>query len=179
MDSQPKYPCFLLFFIAGATLGTNGLLKRGERPAILNLILWQNFFGLLAKFYRQSCQKCILHFWHRNFLRRRTFFIKLFFQIFRERSKNLFAFLSENFRHGCQNCILRVHRNYSRKNSLFSEKKFIFSSFWDIERNFFTLMEKIFRVLANFFRQGCQNCLVVVLKNSCRESFFLFPDIER
>ena len=75
------------------------------------------------------------------------------------------------FQHGCQNCILRVHRNSSMKNIFFSDKNvhfFISLGHW---AKLFHPYGSFFGVLAIFFRQGCQNCVVLVLENSCRAIF--------
>ena len=157
-----------------------------KRYVFLIIIFWQwaKFFDLLANLSCMDATNCILLV-HANTLRRSIFFdIFVFFVIFGQWAK--FVDLLAKF----SNLVIRFAFCLSigtlPGKIVFFLKKivriFINLGHW---ANLFHPYGKLFGVLANFFRQGCQNCLVVVLKNGCREifvwkkSFLLFPDIER
>ena len=81
----------------------------------------------------------------------------------------------KKFRQGCQYCILRIRDIWK----VFCWRKLNFLSFSETER-------KNLGLLAQFFWQGCQNCIirdhrnVMRKKQNSRELFFIsFSDIQR
>ena len=170
-DIQRKYLSFVKNFSAGLSkLHSTCPAEHFEEKFVRKKYnyyfrtLSRKIFGLLAKVFRQGEENSRSKGTLRPFLKKSNFFIIL----------GIWA--KKNFRQGCQYCILRI-RDIWRK--VFCWRRLFFYSFSEIER-------KNLGLLAQFFWQGCHNCIIRVhrdvmrKKQISRELFFIsFSDIQR
>ena len=112
-------------------------------------------FGLLAQFFWQGGQNSIIRV-HRNVMRKNKSQGNCFYYHFRTFSENFSAFCQKFFGR-----VVKTAFNASMTTfwKIFVEASYFFS-FSEIER-------KIFGLLAQFFWQSCQNCIIRV----CRHNF--------